>query len=107
MGAELAQGGIGEQHGRGHIKDSLWIIAGPENQRVVKAPPFCAPIAGRAETALALAQQVPGHSCANSQSAWNRHSLMPLRPLATTACNSRILFLFWVSSVSISCSALT
>src|SRR4029077_19673784 len=29
MGAELPQRGIGEQSGRGHIKDSLWIIAPP------------------------------------------------------------------------------
>ena len=58
------------------------------------------PLAG--EGRGALAQQIPGHSWANSQSVWKRHSLMPFRPFATTACNSRILFCFWVSSVSIS-----
>jgi hypothetical protein len=50
----------------------------------------------------ALVQQVPGHSWANPQSVWKRHSLMPFRPFATTACSSRILLCFSVSSASIS-----
>src|ERR1700674_1694634 len=39
MGAELPQRGIGEQRWRGHIKDSLWIIAGliPVHWAVVRA----------------------------------------------------------------------
>ena len=57
---------------------------------------------GREGGSAPLAQQVPGHSCANSHSVAKRHSLMPFRPFATTACSSRILFFLSVSSVSIS-----
>jgi len=59
-------------------------------------------VARRRATQSLVGQQVPGHSWANSQSVWKRHSLMPFRPLATTACNSRILLCFSVSSASIS-----
>ena len=61
-----------------------------------------ASFARRRATQSLVGQQVPGHSWANSQSVWKRHSLMPFRPLATTACSSRILLCFSVSSASIS-----